>query len=283
MFRISGSGLAKQPISSAGKIPFERIASGRKVNIRVNNIDLTPVLLLVVLGLPLGAGAAMVFFVIREMRRERELRTTQAARSLVDCPVASACPAHRPGCWLAVRSRDPRAVQVALGLHHAKPCSWREGLSGAETLFIAPPVKGWILVTGSGLPDPGEDVDACFRFVVEASRKLGHVQLFSANRFAHHHAWVQANNGRVIRAYAWAGTTLWHQGRPTTAEKELGLKCFDYAEPASRTSFARPEAAVLNVEKVPLLAERWSFDPAQIDERLLAQNRGVAGDFSRRK
>jgi hypothetical protein len=246
-------------------------------------MDLTPVLLLTVLGLPLGAGVAMVFFVVREMHRERELKKNQGSRTPTDCPYAATCPACRPGCWLAVRSCNVTAVQAALGLHHAKPCSWREGLAGEETLFIAPPVKGWILVTGSGLPDPGEDVDACFRFVLEASRKLGHVQLFSANRFAHHHAWVQADRGHVIRAYAWAGRTLWQQGPPTTAEKELGLTCFDYAETADRTSFTLPEAVALNVEKVPLLAERWSFDPARIDERCLEQNRGVAGEVSRRK
>jgi len=37
-----------------------------------------------------------------------------------------------------------------------------------------------------------------------------------------------------------------------------------------------------NVEKVPLLAARWSLDPAAIDERLLAHARGVAGEPSHR-
>src|SRR5690242_14444365 len=70
----------------------------------------------------------------------------------------------RPNCWIAVRSRSLPAVQSALGLHNPKPCSWMDGLAGEQKLFIAPPVKGWILVMGSGLPEPSEDVDACFRF-----------------------------------------------------------------------------------------------------------------------
>ena len=37
-----------------------------------------------------------------------------------------------------------------------------------------------------------------------------------------------------------------------------------------------------NVEKVPLLAARWSLDPAAIDERFLQYERGVAGERSRR-
>jgi hypothetical protein len=35
------------------------------------------------------------------------------------------------------------------------------------------------------------------------------------------------------------------------------------------------------VEKVPLLAARWSFDPATIDGRILAQAHGIAGKPSR--
>ena len=45
-------------------------------------------------------------------------------------------------------------------------------------LFIAPRINGWILVFGSDLPDPSDDVDQCFHFVTGLSRKLGHVQLF---------------------------------------------------------------------------------------------------------
>jgi hypothetical protein len=181
-----------------------------------------------------------------------------------------------------VKSRSLRAVQSALDLHNPKPCSWMRGLAGEEKLFIAPPVKGWVLVMGSGLPDPSEDVDACFRFVQDVSRKLGQVQLFSVSHILHHHAWVKADNGKVVRAYAWAGRTLWQQGAPTLAERELDLKCFDYTEPAERISFHQPDPASANVEKVPLLAARWSLDPGRLDERLLETAPGVAGEPSRK-
>jgi hypothetical protein len=134
---------------------------------------------------------------------------------------------------------------------------------------------------GSGLPDPGEDVDACFRFVVGLSRKLGQVQFFSASRVLQHHAWVQADGGKVLRAYAWAGKTLWHQGRRTKAEKELELKCYDYGDSTERPSITPPEAVALNVDKVPLLAARWSIDPGHLDERLLEHEQGIAGEPSR--
>jgi hypothetical protein len=158
-----------------------------------------------------------------------------------------------------------------------------EGLAGEAKLFIAPPVNGWILVFGSGLPEPQEDVDACYRFVVELSRRVGQVQLFSASRILHHHAWVRAESGRIVRAYAWAGRPLWVQGQPTRAEKELALTCLGYTDtPEETAGFGLPDRIAANVDKVPLLAARWSLDPAAIDERFLEHECGIAGEPSHR-
>jgi len=184
-----------------------------------------------------------------------------------------------PGCWVAVKTRNPRAVQAALGLRNSRSCSWLEGLATEGKVFITPPIKGWTLVTGTGLPEPSDDIDACFRFVVDLSRKLGRVQFFNASRFSKHHAWVDARNGRVVRAYAWAGKTLWNQGRETGAEKELDLKCYGCTEAAQQTQCAETEQAARNVERVPMLAARWGFDPSWIDERSIKQQGGMVGEL----
>jgi len=184
---------------------------------------------------------------------------------------------RRPTTWLAVRSRNVHAVQVALGLNNVQPCTWLEGLAGDEKLFIAPPVKGWVLIIGSGLPDPADDVDVCFRFLTNLSQKLGQVQFFKGNRVLGHHAWVRVEGGRVVRGYAWAGRTLWNQGMPTRAESEFGMKCFEYFEAADET-FEESEIAAANVEKVSTLASRWSLDPATVDENLFEHAYGIAGE-----
>jgi hypothetical protein len=183
----------------------------------------------------------------------------------------------RPTTWLAVRSRNVHAVQMALGLNNVEPCTWSEGLAGEERLFVAPPVKGWVLIIGSGLPDPADDVDVCFRFLTSLSQKLGQVQFFKANRVLGHHAWVRVEGGRVVRGYAWAGRTLWNQGNPTRAESEFGLKCFQYFESSDQT-FEQSEIAATNVEKVSSLADRWSLDPTHVDEHLFEHAYGIAGE-----
>jgi hypothetical protein len=238
-----------------------------------------PILLLLLVSIALSIGISIIALVVR---RSRGVKLSVKAEPDSFCPLERTCTLRRPGCWLAVKGNTLFSVQSALGLNNPKPCSWIQGLAGDEKLFIAPPVEGWILVFGSGLPDPIEDIDACYRFVLDLSRKLGHVQFFSLSRVLHHHAWIKADTGKVLRAYVWAGQTLWQQGRRTPAEKELDLKCFDYAEAVERTSFSCPDAVYSNVDKVPQLAARWSLDPGHIDERFLEAAPGIAGEPSRR-
>jgi hypothetical protein len=238
-------------------------------------------LILLLLGLVMGIGVAGFVLVIYSLRRrklgepgmfgiERERRSASALLGL-------------PNRWLAIRSGNPYVVQAALGLHKPTPCSWEEGLSAAteQKLFISPSVNGWVLVFGSSLPDPADDVDKCFKFVLDVTRKLGQVQFFSYNRVVSYHSWVQADQGRILRAYAWAGKTLWNQGTPTRAESDLGLTCYDYSEGAPRQTFAQSDPVAINTDRVPLLAARWSLDPAAIDSRALRQSHGITGRLSR--
>jgi hypothetical protein len=238
-----------------------------------------PVLLLVLFSVALSIGTGAVVVLMRRYRR-RSRTVVAPAPPATACGFGGSCFCRRPECWLAVRGRKFLAVQTALSLHNPKPCTWTDALAGEEKLFISRPVKGWILVLGSGLPDPGEDVDACFRFLLQLSRKLGQVQFFWTNRILHHHAWVKAEAGRIVRAYAWAGVTLWHQGPQSAAEKDLGLTCFDYDETPERTPFGQTDPATSNTEKVPLLAARWSLDPGRMDESCEKAGLGIAGESS---
>ncbi|MEY2466638.1 MAG: hypothetical protein QOD03_1159 [Verrucomicrobiota bacterium] len=240
-----------------------------------------PVLLLMLLGTSIATGTGIILLVLhwRAKHSAEQTLAVRASSLLLEAAPAQTSFLPRPTSWLAIRSRNVTAVQEALGLHNPQPCSWAEGLSENRKLFIAPPVNGWILILGSGLPDPDEDVDSCFHFLLNLTRKLGHVQFFSANRVLGHHAWVRAEGGHIARAYAWAGKTLWNQGTPTRAERDLGLHCFQYFETPDEPMFNGAEASFINSEKVPLLAARWSLDPTAIDDRFLEHAFGIAGEL----
>lgn len=252
----------------------------------MNPNDTFAIAMLALTGLVLGGGIIVAVLARRvshlEQARRVPLLRLATGRADANEPRFHPQPSRRPSCWLAIRSRDTVAVQSALRLRNAAPCSWAEGLVADRKLFIAPPVNGWTLVFGSGLPDPGDEVDAAFRFLRELSRKLGHVQFFQAEPLLQHHAWVLAEFGRIVRAYAWAGTTVWNQGVKTTAETALGVKCFGYGEITTTDDWTVADFIVANVEKVPQIARRWSLDPAEIDLRTVANAQGIAGQHSQR-
>ncbi len=242
------------------------------------------VLFALLLGLALGLGVASLIFSVYFLRQNRTVR-----RRILRPPVHwSRQRSWRPPTvggpcqWLAIRDSHPHLVQAALRLHDPTPCSWEEGLSAAHEhkMFIAPPVGGWTLVMGASLPEPADDVDACFHFLCQLSTKLGHIQFFSFNRSLQHHAWARLEHGRVGRAYAWAGKTLWNQGCLTEAERELGFQCYEYGEHPGRIANGKSNPLAVNTERLSLLAARWSVNPATIDLRFVKQGQGIAGRLS---
>ena len=224
----------------------------------------------------LGLVIAVMLWMIVPHRQARAVEQLTSRKVLA--PAFESAFTSRPPLWMVVRATDPGMVLAALGLNQPTPCSWTEGMSGEKSYFVGPPVNGWSIITGSGLPNPSCDVDECFRFLARISGRLGRVQLFHADRILHHHAWAWAENGVVSRAYAWAGETIWNQGKKTPAEIELSMKCFGYGERPNADSWAAVEWTAANVGKVPLLAARWSLDPARINELVRKHADGIAGE-----
>ncbi len=210
----------------------------------------------------LALGVAILVFLWMIFLQRRNRAAAEHPRATGGLPPARLVPAGRPNAWLAVRSLPAETVRDVLGDRHK--------------FQVICHVNGWVVVTGTGLPHPDEDVDRCFRFLTGLSRQLGHVQFFHMEKFSGHHAWARMDDGCVTRAYAWAGETLWNQGAKTLAEKGLGLICFDYGEDSGTGFPASNEGASGNLEKIPLLAAHWSVDPGAWH-----QTDGLAGESSR--
>jgi hypothetical protein len=211
----------------------------------------------------LALGVALMVFgwmIFLQRRYRAEQKFHQSAGEI--SPARADVSTIRPTTWLAVRTLEPEAIRATL--------------SNKEEFFISPRVNGWVIVTGPGLPDPGDDVDACHLFLTALSRALGHVQFFHMEKFSAHHAWARMDEGCVTRAYAWAGETIWNQGATTLAEAGLGLKCFGYGEDSEIGFWTMKKNAMSNVEKIPLLAARWSVDP-----EILHRAGGITGESSR--
>lgn len=251
----------------------------------MNPADAVPLALLLLFGLAVALGGAIVLLA---WHWHRQLATSLSIASAPHhdraTPEASQFhpAARRPVAWLTIRNRNSGKVLAALSLTDPKPCCWNCDFASENGLLIAPPVRGWVLVTGNAVPDPAVDVDACFRFLRELSRKLGEVQFFCADHVLHHHGWARLEAGRVIRAYAWAGTTLWHQGVKTATERALDLKTFGYDQEAPSHRWDGSDIIAANVEKVAQLAALWSLDPAEVARRMPRHARAYSGRPSAR-
>lgn len=244
--------------------------------------------LLMLFPFALVLGTAILFiFLAAHWSRKRSRKLSQlAGEHFLTAPAKTGfSPSifEQPSRWLAIRSNDSRLIQAALGLHSTTPCSWEDGLQEAREhkMFVSPSIEGWVVVVGSAMPDPADDVDACFHFLRELSRKVGQVQFFSANRVLYHHAWALADQGNIFRAYAWAGETLWNQGPVTAAERELRIQLFAYG--TERSAFLNRDPLLSNSEKVFRLAARWSVDPLALREVSANDQPGIVGSFSQSK
>ena len=228
-------------------------------------------MLLATQGLALAIGFMILGWMLAVQRRNRltQMEISPAQNFFTRQPAKL----QRPDCWLAIRAVSPEAVKMTLGMNDAAPCSWAEGIAGEHEFFISPRVNGWVIVTGMGLPNPTDDVDATFLFLTGLSRQLGHVQYFYASRLFRHHAWARLDEGCVTRAYAWTGETVWQQGVETLPEIETGVKLFAYGDYTA--TFLDAE---MNFEKVPQLAARWSLDPARVKLNSFRQATGSAGE-----
>ncbi len=191
---------------------------------------------------------------------------------------------ERPSRWLAVKCSNLQKVQAALRLHNPTPCPLSEGFTRLtdRKLFISPPVKGWILVLGNSLPDPTDDIDKLYHFLMRVADQVGSVQYFCANRVVGHHTWVRIENNRVYRAYSWAGETLWNQGDRTAAERELELKCYNYGDAPLPFPFTARDSHLANTDKITQLAARWSVDPLAVNNHAFRAAFGIAGELNRR-
>jgi hypothetical protein len=194
--------------------------------------------------------------------------------------------------WLAIRSAETAAVVSALRLQAARRSGWAEGLETAKDyqrrmVFLTPPVKGWTLVVGAGLPSPTDvegQPDLCTPFLVGLGQHFPDVQFFGNHRVVGFNAWARVVRGMLVRQYGHsgsAGVTFWNYGENTPEEDVLGYHFLDFStidwDALSEEEERTVHDSFPDEDHVMALAGAWSIDPQTLPELGLEPGLGYLG------
>lgn len=232
------------------------------------------------IGVAAASGLGAALWLARKRTKPRSASGPQAPRA-----AASGRPPNMPvgfgrKCmWLAVRGTDLQAVVVELALTECRPASWSEGVAAGydgtkSTVFVTPPLDGWVLVMGTREPSPDPGL------LERLSIRFGEVQHFATHRGASAGGWSRAIGGNVQRRVEFGdGVLIVAKGPLSEIEQELGLREGTQVEDrsASDDSEASDEQLFLDEEEVLRVAGAWSLDPTTLDSRDEPRTPGMLG------
>ena len=223
--------------------------------------------------------------------------------------------------WIAVKNDNILDVIRCLNLKKFDASTWKDGLNIAgndqgflKRIFVSPQVNGWILLVSQYFPPfhkkpqkrkltfeekvsqrSGQGSSFVCHFNPESQKEtlalieklslsLGEVYYFATHRVFEYHVWAKAREGKIIRAFAYLGSTgeqLINQGEPTPEEIELGFK--SPWEPGTENQPSMQDYENLwfpDEDFVTRLAGKWSIDPTKLEEMELAPGLGVLGKIA---
>jgi hypothetical protein len=173
--------------------------------------------------------------------------------------------------WIAVRSADPQAIARALPIRSQTAANWHDGIEAAYkcgSVFITPPINGWICIVGDWVAGTGEQpsLGSISKLVADLSSRFGEAHGYATHRVIEYHHWIMAKDGHVLRCFAYIGESgelLCQNGAVTAAEKEL------------RFGTEPPDQWIPDEHDVMTVAAGWSFDPSTLSSASAPPGMGI--------
>jgi hypothetical protein len=180
--------------------------------------------------------------------------------------------------WFAIPAEDSARVISVFRFKNARPANWVAGVqtvySDLRHAFVTPPVDGWTLVLGLGLPsfDTEERTREFLAFIDTVAASFPDFYYFGTHRVVDFHSWVRVSDRKIQRAYAYLGErgeTLYESGSKTEEEIALGFDFFDERshEAASEAYFEREDLRYPNEEDVMRISAAWTINTQTLDQR----------------
>jgi hypothetical protein len=176
--------------------------------------------------------------------------------------------------WFAIKSVHMEELIKILNLTDIRPCNWNIGIEKAyeNSVFITPPVNGWTIACGLGLPhgDSKKEIEYLKSILQKLSRDYGEAQFFCTNRIVEYHCWMKAVEGNIKRVYTYLGEAnenILIEGEATDFEKTLHLVDTFSEDAKEKNYFEREDIALPDEEIVMKIAENWSINPSTLESR----------------
>jgi hypothetical protein len=180
--------------------------------------------------------------------------------------------------WFAIPTPDSAKVIDAFGFKNVTRANWASGVQAVygdlTQAYITPPVEGWTLVLGLGLPsfDNDERTREFLAFIQKVAASFPEFYYFGTHRVVDFHGWVKVAGGKIQRAYAYLGErgeTLYESGTKTPEEIALGFAFFDERSPeaASESYYERKDLRFPGEGDVMKISAAWTINTQTLDKR----------------
>lgn len=192
----------------------------------------------------------------------------------------------RKNLWIAIQSSDARSLADALQLNDLRVSNWNSGFRAAYAypsnyVFVTPPLGGWVLAVGPGIPDPG-DPAALPRWrtlMSQLSSRFGEAQFFATHRVSSYSAWARYLAGSERRLFAYCDELIYNLGETFPDEAELIAHLYDASSPAAQEEgyWDREDLQIPQEDDVLRMARAWSLDPCELESLSLPVSVGLVG------
>jgi hypothetical protein len=176
--------------------------------------------------------------------------------------------------WFAVKTNNQQKIADLLKSKNTSNCNWKVGIDKAYngSVFITSAINGWTLVCGSELPagDSKENINKVKNILQTLSKEFDEAQFFCTHRIVEYHCWMKAKKGQMSRVYSYQGDqgeNLAIEGEPTEFEKKYKLINTFSPEAKNENYFESEKLIIPDEEFIMKVAENWSVDPSQLDNR----------------
>lgn len=220
---------------------------------------------------------ALIFFFFLKRKKPVEQAQVQfpTVTVAVDCTVPDSPIGFGYKCmWFAVKTHNGDRLAEILKLKNISECNWRAGIDKAYggSVFITPAIDDWTLACGWGLPhgDSKDGISEVKRILHALSKEFGEAQFFCTHRVTEYHCWIKAKDGQIERLYSYlgeSGENILIEGEPSPFERTIKLANTFSEEAKSEKYFEQEDIVWADEDLVMKVAEHWSIDPSQLDNR----------------